>query len=144
MRLLVHVPGSRYTFPMAVDFGVDMEKVRGFLRDKTERRKKALDGRYERANREFAQIVARIVAEVNPLRIYQWGSLMDRRRFTEISDIDLAVEGLSGPEEFFKVVGIAMEMASFPVDVVEMERIPRDTAERIRTRGRVVYERTGA
>jgi len=66
---------------------------------------------------------------------------MNSKRFTEISDIDIAVEGLSGPEEFFKTVGIAMEMTSFPVDVVEMETMPTSTAERIRTRGRIVYER---
>ena len=68
-------------------------------------------------------------------------SLLDRRRFSEISDIDIAVEGLSDPREFFRVLGIAMEMASFPVDAVEMEKIPPDVAERIRSHGRMVYER---
>ncbi len=118
-----------------------MEKVRAFLREKSERRNNLLDERYEHATQDFEEIVARIVIEVNPLRIHQWGSLLNRKRFTEISDIDIAVEGLSGPEEFFKTIGIAMNMTSFPVDVVEMERLPTGTAERIRARGRIVYER---
>ena len=69
------------------------------------------------------------------------GIPLESQAVSEISDIDIAVEGLSGPEEFFKTVGIAMDMTSFPVDVVEMETLPTGTAERIRMRGRIVYER---
>lgn len=126
---------------MPMDFGVDMDEVREFLRNKAEKQRLSLDERFEHACRDFEEIAARVAAELNPLRIYQWGSLLDRRRISEISDIDIAVEGLNGPEEYFKAVGIAMEMTSFPVDVVEMEKIPAGTAERIRKKGRVVYER---
>jgi len=126
---------------MSVGFGVDMGKVREFLKRKSGKRRLLLDEQYERACRDFEKIVARVINELNPLRIYQWGSLLDRIRIREISDIDIAVEGLNGPEEFFKTVGIAMDMTSFPVDVVEMEKIPADVAERIRKTGRVVYER---
>lgn len=139
--MLVPVSGDSYTADMSVDFGVDMDKVREFLKRKSGKRRLLLDEQYERANRDFERIVARVIDELNPLRIYQWGSLLDRRRISEISDIDIAVEGLNGPEEFFKTIGIAMDMTSFPVDVVEMEKIPADVAERIRKRGRVVYER---
>ena len=139
--MLVPVSGDSYTADMSVDFGVDMDKVREFLKRKSGKRCLVLDEQYERANRDFERIVARVIDELNPLRIYQWGSLLDRRRISEISDIDIAVEGLNGPEEFFKTIGIAMDMTSFPVDVVEMEKIPADVAERIRKRGRVVYER---
>ena len=75
-------------------------------------------------------------------RIYQWGSLLDPARFTEISDIDIAVEGLRGPAEFFRTLGIAMDGTSLPVDVVELEKVPADVADRIRTRGALVHERT--
>ena len=118
-----------------------MDKVRQFVAAKSERRRVALDERFARAGRDFEAIVASIVSEVKPLRIYQWGSLLDRRLFTEISDIDIAVEGLTGPDEFFKALGIAMDGTSLPVDVVEIEKVPRDVAERIRKRGRIVYER---
>ena len=50
------------------------------------------------------------------------GSLLDRELFSEISDIDIAVEGLTGPEEFFAALGIAIEGTGLPVDVVELER----------------------
>ncbi|RKX69817.1 MAG: hypothetical protein DRP60_16270 [Spirochaetes bacterium] len=126
---------------MSVDFGVDMKKVREFLKGKTEKRRLLLDERYERACRDFESIAGRVADELNPVRIYQWGSLLDRRRFSEISDIDIAVEGLNGPEEYFRTVGIAMDISSLPVDVVEMEKIPSDIADRIRKKGRIVYER---
>jgi len=51
------------------------------------------------------------------------------------------VEGLNGPEDYFRTVGIAMDMTSFPMDVVEIEKVPQDVADRIRKKGRVVYER---
>ncbi len=139
-QLVPAIPGM-YNVCMSVDFGVDMDKVRDFLKGKSEKRRLLLDERFERACRDFESIVTRVAAELNPVKIYQWGSLLDRRRFSEISDIDIAVEGLKGPEDYFRTVGIAMDMTSFPVDVVEMEKVPSDIAERIRRKGRVVYER---
>ena len=94
------------------EFGIDLDRVRVFLRDKERRRRAAVDARFERAGRDARAIVAQIAAEVNPQRIYQWGSLLDRTRFSEISDIDIAVEGLRGPAEFFRTLGIAMEGTS--------------------------------
>ena len=126
---------------MNEDFGVDLERVRAFLADRERRRRARLDERYARATRDAQGIVAEIAAQVNPRRIYQWGSLLDRNRFSEISDVDIAVEGLNGAAEFFQVLGIAMNGTSLPVDVVEMEKLPADVADRIRKRGALVHER---
>ncbi len=54
------------------------------------------------------------------------------------------MEGLKGPEEFFRALGIAMEGTRLPVDVVEIENVPDDVAARIRRKGRIVYERKGS
>ena len=126
---------------MDEDFGVDLEKVRVFLADKEQRRRARIDERYVRAVRDARTIVTEIAAQVNPRRIYQWGSLLDRERFSEISDLDIAVEGLNGPDEFFRILGIAMNGTALPVDVVELEKVPADVAERIRKRGVLVHER---
>ena len=126
---------------MDEDFGVDLDRVRAFLADKERRRRLAVDERYARATRDARAIVSEIVAQVNPRRIYQWGSLLDRERFTEISDLDIAVEGLNGPAEFFRILGIAMTGTALPVDIVELEKVPADVAERIRRRGMLVHER---
>ena len=126
---------------MDEDFGVDLCRARAFLADREERRRERLDERYAQATRDARAIVSEIAAQVNPRRIYQWGSLLDRKRFSEISDLDIAVEGLNGPAEFFQVLGIAMNATVFPVDVVELEKLPADVAKRIRMRGALVHER---
>ena len=126
---------------MDEEFGVDLDQVRAFLADREERRRERLDERYAQAARDAQAIVAEIAAQVNPRRIYQWGSVLDRRRFSEISDVDIAVEGLNGPAEFFQVLGIAMNGTELPVDVVELEKLPADVAERIRKRGALVHAR---
>ena len=126
---------------MDEDFGVDLDQVRAFLADKERRRRARIDERYAQATRDARAIISEVVAQVNPRRIYQWGSLLDRKRFSEISDLDIAVEGLQGPAEFFQVLGIAMNGTALPVDVVELEKVPADVAERIRTRGVLVHER---
>ena len=127
---------------MNEDFGVDLDRVRAFLADKERRRRARIDERYAQATRDARTIVSEIAADVNPRRIYQWGSLLDRKRFSEISDLDIAVEGLNGPAEFFQVLGIAMNATALPVDVVELEKVPADVAERIRKRGALVHERS--
>ena len=127
---------------MEEDFGVDLDQVRGFLADKEQRRCARVDERFARATRDVRAIVSEIAVQVNPRRIYQWGSLLDRSRFSEISDLDIAVEGLNGPAEFFQILGIAMNGTTLPVDVIELEKVPGDVAERIRTRGLMVHERS--
>ena len=126
---------------MDEDFGVDLCRARAFLADREKRRRERLDESYAQATRDARAIVSEIAAQVNPRRIYQWGSLLDRKRFSEISDLDIAVEGLNGPAEFFQVLGIAMNATVLPVDVVELEKLPADVAERIRMRGALVHER---
>ena len=126
---------------MDEDFGVDLCRARAFLADREKRRRERLDESYAQATRDARAIVSEIAAQVNPRRIYQWGSLLDRKRFSEISDLDIAVEGLNGPAEFFRVLGIAMNATVLPVDVVELEKLPADVAERIRMRGALVHER---
>ena len=115
--------------------------ARAFLADRAERRRERLEERHAQATRDARAIVSEIAAQVNPRRIYQWGSLLDRNRFSEISDLDIAVEGLNGSAEFFQVLGIAMNATVLPVDVVELEKLPADVAESIRTRGALVHER---
>ena len=103
--------------------------------------RRQFDERFAQATRDARAILSEIVTQVNPRRIHQWGSLLDRKRSSEISDVDIAVEGLNGPAEFFQVLGIAMNGTALPVDVVELERVPADVAERIRERGALVHER---
>ncbi len=122
------------------DFGIDLEKVRSRLQKQEEERTERLHSRWLEAQRDFENITARIIKTCSPRKIYQWGSLLDFSRFSEISDIDIALEGLSGPEEYFRILGFCLGMTSFPVDVIEIDKIDKETARQIQEYGKLVYE----
>jgi predicted nucleotidyltransferase len=122
------------------EYAVDLEKVREFLDRKRESRSSRLKVKWEEAQRDFERIVEHIRLRYKPRRIYQWGSLLDLSRFSEISDIDIALEGIDRPEEYFAILGDAMKLTDFPLDIVEMNKLDPETAEGIRKKGRLVYE----
>jgi predicted nucleotidyltransferase len=125
------------------DLPIDLEKVRAFLDEKRERTRRARTALLEQAQSDARAIIERIARAHNPQRIYQWGSLVETGHFTELSDIDIALEGLRSAEEYFAIIGEAMGMTAFPIDIIELEKVDAETAEGIRRRGRIVHERKG-
>jgi predicted nucleotidyltransferase len=81
-------------------------------------------------------------SKYRPVRIYQWGSLLHPERFDENSDIDLATEGITDAETFFNLLGEAMALTGFSLDIVQIEKIEPEFADAIRHSGKVIYERT--
>ena len=86
-------------------------------------------------------VAAMIVRDYKPLRIYQWGSLLEDRHFSEISDIDIAVEGITDAEALSGLRTEAERLTRFPLDIVAIEHMHPAYAEHIRRRGRIVHER---
>lgn len=121
--------------------GVDIAKARAFVAEKERRQQTALLRKLRRARSDFQKIVALIVEKYQPLRIYQWGSLLDEFSFSEISDIDIAMEGITSAETFFRIYGDAMDLTDFPVHVVQLEKIEPEFRELIVTQGKLIYER---
>ena len=76
-----------------------------------------------------------------PRAIYQWGLLLNRDRFSGISDIDIELVGDMPAEAFFEMYGKAMEMTKLPLDIIELDKIHPLHAQSIREKGRVVYGR---
>jgi predicted nucleotidyltransferase len=127
-----------------VDGQVDSRQAFRFLQSKESRRQRALDKRHATAVADFERIARLIAERYTVRRIWQWGSLLDRARFSEMSDIDIALEGVAGPREFFAILGLALEQTDLPVDVIELEHVSPTVADRIRARGRLVYEHDAA
>ncbi len=96
---------------------------------------------FEQAQRDFEAIKEMITSQYRPLRIYQWGSLLDRSKFKDYSDIDIAVEGVNDPERFFRLFGEAEKITRFPLHLVDYGRLDPEFADIIKRKGRVVYER---
>jgi len=100
-----------------------------------------LQERWAVACNDFNRIVSHIISTYRPLRIYQWGSLLHPEHFSEISDIDIALEGLSSPDEYFAILGDVMNMSSFPLDIIDLGKVDAETAAFIKQRGKLIYER---
>ena len=122
---------------MAFDIGA----ARRNLQEKSRRRTQVLRKLHYRAQSDTADIVAMLIDRYRPVRIYQWGSVLQPDRFREWSDIDIAVEGLEDPLDGLRAADDASELTSLPVDLVELDRIDPRIADTIRQEGRLMYER---
>ncbi|TVR06802.1 MAG: hypothetical protein EA403_00430 [Spirochaetaceae bacterium] len=130
-----------YHRDMAIAPSFDIEAARAFLREKGERRARGLADRRARAEADFAKIVEHIGRVYSPKRILQWGSLLPGGDVSEVSDIDIGLEGLEDAAQYFAILGDAMKMTDFPLDIVEVDKLNEAAAAHIRRTGRVVYER---
>jgi predicted nucleotidyltransferase len=119
---------------------VPARQARAFVDRREAARQAALDQRFVRAQRDARAIISLIVSAYRPRRIFQWGSLLDRRRFWEQSDIDIAVEGVTEPEQFFRMLAEADGLTDFPLDLVPLENVEPEFNELITRNGRLVYE----
>ena len=104
-------------------------------------REQDLAARLAQARQEAAAIIAMIVSTYEPTRIWQWGSLVHGRGFSEVSDLDIAVEGVTEPQRFFAMFADAERLTTRSLDLVQMETIEPLHAESIRRKGRLVYDR---
>ena len=118
----------------------DYSAAKKFLARRREQYTKNNLKRWEEAWQDAQKIIAMIQAEGHPRAIYQWGSVVHKERFREYSDIDIAVEGLKRVDDIFKIARKADDLTTFPVHLVELEKIEPQYAELIRHKGVKVYE----
>jgi predicted nucleotidyltransferase len=119
----------------------DYAAARRAIEERERKRKEANKRLFEQATRDCEAIISMIKERYNPKRIYQWGSLLNKAKFDEMSDIDIAVEGLGPAEKFFALYGDAEKMTDFSLDLVELEKVHPLDMDSIRLHGRLVYER---
>ena len=119
----------------------DYKAARKFLKKKSERKKQYSYNLYKKASKEAEDVILAIQNNFPVTRIYQWGSLLSPEYFDENSDIDIAVEGLNSAEDFFKLYGLALNKTSFPLDLVEMEKIGELNRKSIIEKGKLIYEK---
>jgi len=110
------------------------------LQARAEARDRALAERLRHARQEADAVVAMIIRKYAPQRVWQWGSLVHGQGFSEASDLDIAIEGVTDPKRFFALAADAETLTGLPVDLVQMEMIDPAHAESIRRKGRLVYD----
>ncbi|MCX6841686.1 MAG: nucleotidyltransferase domain-containing protein [candidate division WOR-3 bacterium] len=118
----------------------DVSSARAWLAARDRRRAERRRRLWAQAKQDADAIVAMIIEHHSPVRIYQWGSVIEPAHFAEYSDIDIAVEGLRGAEEYFALIGQAEKLTRFPIDIVELEHIEPEFARLIRSQGRLRHE----
>lgn len=87
------------------------------------------------------KIIAGIRERWHPNRIVIWGSLLKPDRFTENSDIDIAVEGVNDMERWSEMEAWALGQTDIALDLIPLEKAHPEHRSRILETGSVVYER---
>lgn len=118
----------------------NIKRAKENLRRREEERRMHNLELWRQARSDFDNIVLMVIERYRPKRLIQWGSLLDSGKFDERSDIDLATEGVVEAERYFALLGDAMAMTAFRVDIVQLEKIEPEFAEIIRSKGVVIYE----
>ena len=126
---------------------INLNQAKNFLLNKRLAKEKARHVLFLTASRDFEKILAMIISDYNPQKIYQWGSMLHPENFREYSDIDIAIEGLEGKEGksraeiFFELYNRALNLTQFPLDLLEIDKIEPVYSDIIRKKGKIVYER---
>ena len=113
-------------------------RMRTRLQRLGDQRKAALADRLLRARADFDSIVDHVWLHYRVERIWQWGSLLHERHFSEHSDIDIALEGVASAADYFAIIADAEARTELPLHVVELDKLHPAFAESIRLQGRVV------
>lgn len=116
----------------------ELRQMRARFERRAEERQALLAQRLCQARADFERIVDHVWVTYRPKRIWQWGSLIHDGHFSERSDIDIAVEGIKSPAQYFAIIADAEARTRLPVHVVELDKLHPAFAESIRTRGRIV------
>jgi predicted nucleotidyltransferase len=115
--------------------------MRSFIQRKRHEEAEKRTENLAEARKDFESIVAMIISNFKPEKIYQWGSLVKGTTFQDISDIDVAVSGISDAEQFFHLYGLAQKLTRFPLHIVQLETIHPSYANDIIKKGVLIYER---
>ncbi len=119
----------------------NIEEARESLRKRRDIVEREREQLFNKAYADYKEILNMIIQRFNPKRIYQWGSLLDKKMFTDYSDIDIALEGMKSMEDLIELESLAERLTEFPLDILELEKVPSVYADTIRSKGVLVYER---
>ncbi|MBI3987955.1 MAG: hypothetical protein HY343_13610 [Lentisphaerae bacterium] len=120
---------------------IAVRQAKRWLEQRDAERHVRLEKRWTEARDDAERLIRHIVENYRPRRVWQWGSVLRKERFSDISDIDIAVEGLPSVEDYFRLLGECQAMTTYAIDVVEIERIEPAFADLIRAQGVLRHER---
>ncbi len=125
---------------MIVEDSFDYTKARAFLSEKARRRGEQHSRLWRQAVIDVERIVGLVIEEFTPLRILQWGSVLNEGDFSEVSDIDLAIEGVDSVR-FMCLQKKVEKMTEFPLDLLRWEDVDPCFKRILEKKGVVIYEK---
>jgi len=108
-------------------------------RERISAREKYLSDCRRRAYRQAQKAVSILQKEYGIKKAFLFGSLLDKNRFTDRSDIDLAVEGLE-KAAFFEAIGRLSQLGQFHIDLLPWEDCKHSLKKEILLNGKLIYE----
>jgi predicted nucleotidyltransferase len=124
----------------ATDNGIDISRAAERIRRLQRADNAARAQRYAEAQCDLERALDAIRAFPQVQRVRVWGSLLRPDRFTEMSDIDICVEGVSSPTVWSELEQRLLAVVQLPLDLVRWEDLMQPHRESIEARGKVVYE----
>lgn len=125
---------------MVVKDSFDYVKARAFLSEKAKHQAEKRCRLWHQAVLDTKHIVNMVIEEFTPLRILQWGSVLNEKDFSEISDIDLAIEGVDSVL-FMRLQEKAEKMTKFPLDLLRWEDVDPCFRRLLKKKGCIIYEK---
>ena len=116
-----------------------VQETVAFLQRRAKEQEKKRLRLWEQAREDAEQILQYWIETYQSTRVWQWGSLLKREEFSEISDLDFAVEGLNSVQ-MLQLLTDAEERSDFPIDLLHWETLTPSVQQLIKLRGRIVYE----
>lgn len=92
-----------------------------------------------RTAREDARRIASYLIQAGASKVVLFGSLLPAHGFTPLSDIDLAVEGLTWPD-YWRVLSAVRGLTSFDIDLVMLEDASPELHQRIFLEGEMISD----
>jgi predicted nucleotidyltransferase len=112
-------------------------KIAANLKRENQLEERRIEQKIREAHEEVKRLTARFL-EIDPElnEIVLFGSLAEGGVFSPHFDIDLAVSS----EKYLQLVGCGLN-SSFPVDVVDLDRVARPIKDSIKKYGKTLYEK---
>ena len=114
------------------------KQLAGYRAGWLERKKKRgqeLEARYKKAI-TLARKAAEHLKQAYQCRVFLFGSLLEKDKFMEHSDIDIATLNLSSEQNFWRVYAEVMDILHpFDFDLIELERIDPEVRDYILQKG---------
>jgi predicted nucleotidyltransferase len=117
----------------------DYSNARQYLKNKKYQLQSQRFSLWQQAKQDSLNIIEMIIQKYHPQYIIQWGSILEPKHFSEVSDIDLAIAGIDSIV-FMNLLAEAENLTTFSLDLVRWEELHPSFQNIIAMKGKVIYE----